>query len=56
MFGSKHHLVDLYQVCTNYAPGAKKWARPEGYMFYLGFYRENMKKKPSCPKPQGLEP
>ena len=23
IFGMKHHLVDLYQVCTNYAPGAK---------------------------------
>ena len=23
IFGFKHHLVDLYQVCSNYAPGAK---------------------------------
>ena len=23
MFGMKHHLLDLYLVCTNYAPGAK---------------------------------
>ena len=23
IFGMKHHLVDLYQVCSNYAPGAK---------------------------------
>ena len=23
IFGIKHHLVDLYQVCSNYAPGAK---------------------------------
>ena len=23
IFGLKHHLIDLYQVCTNYAPGAK---------------------------------
>ena len=24
IFGMKHHLVDLYQVCSNYTPGAKK--------------------------------
>ena len=23
IFGMKHHLVDLYQVCSNYAPVAK---------------------------------
>ena len=23
IFGMKHHLVDLFQVCSNYAPGAK---------------------------------
>ena len=23
IFGMLHHLVDLYQVCSNYAPGAK---------------------------------
>ena len=23
LFGMKHHLVDLYQVCSNYSPGAK---------------------------------
>ena len=23
IFGMQHHLVDLYQVCSNYAPGAK---------------------------------
>ena len=22
IFGLKHHLVDLYQFCSNYAPGA----------------------------------
>ena len=22
IFGMKHHLVDLYQVCSNYVPGA----------------------------------
>ena len=23
IFGMQHHLVDLYQICSNYAPGAK---------------------------------
>ena len=23
IFGMKHHLVDLYPVCSNFAPGAK---------------------------------
>ena len=23
IFGMKHHLTDQYQVCLNYAPGAK---------------------------------
>ena len=30
-------------------------APPQGHMFYIGLYRENMKKS-SCLKPQGLEP
>ena len=46
--------MDLYQVCTNYAHGAKI-AHPGDYMFYKGLYRENMKKS-TCLKPQGLEP
>ena len=24
--GMKHHLVDLYQVCSNYAPRAKNFS------------------------------
>ena len=37
-------LVDLYQVCSNYAPGAKKWPIPSGNMFYVGLYREKHEK------------
>ena len=44
IFSMKHLLKDLYQVCSNYLPGAKM-ALPGGNMFYLGLYRENMKKK-----------
>ena len=29
--------------------------QPQGHMFYIGLYRENVKKK-SCLKPQGLKP
>ena len=50
IFGMKHHLVDLYQVCSNYIPEAKKVPRPWGQMLYIGLYKENLKKL------QGLEP
>ena len=39
IFGMKHHLVNLYQVCLNYFPGAKN-GPPRGHMFYIGLYRE----------------
>ena len=50
--GMKHHLVDLYQVCSNYAPGAKNGSAL-GVTFYIDI-GSNMKKS-SCRKPQGLE-
>ena len=28
IFGMKHHLVDFYQVCANYTPGAKNGSTP----------------------------
>ena len=35
IFGMKHHLVNLDQVCSNYISGAKNgW--PWGHMFYIG--------------------
>ena len=55
IFSVKHHLVDLYQVCSNYAPGANKWAGRRGRMFCIDLYRENLKKS-SCLKPQAFEP
>ena len=39
IFGMKHYLVDLYQVCSNYTPGAKN-----GSMLYIGFYRKKPEK------------
>ena len=50
---ASYNLVVFYQVCSNYAPGAQSGS-PEGHMFYIGLYRENMKKS-SCLKPQGTE-
>ena len=43
MFGMKHHLVNLYQVCSNYIPGDKKWASPPGHMFYIGLWKKHEK-------------
>ena len=38
IFGMKHHLVNFYQVCSNYIPGAKMTC-PQGNMFYIDLYR-----------------
>ena len=43
IFGMKHHLVDLYQVCSNYSPGPKM-AYPGGHMLYIGLNREEREK------------
>ena len=31
----KHHLVNLYQVCSNYASGSQKWPAADDTCFYL---------------------
>ena len=42
-FGMLHHLVDLYKVCSNYTPRAKKGSAPG--VTCLGFiFREHMQK------------
>ena len=38
-----YRISFFYQVCSNYATGAKM-ASPGGHMFYIGLYRENVKK------------
>ena len=56
LFGMSHHLVDLYQVCSSYSPWVKI-APPLGSivsLFYIGLYRENVKKS-SCLKPEGQD-
>ena len=51
----KYYLVDLYQVCSNYAPEAKKNGPSSGVTcFKYANIPENMKKS-SCLKPQGLD-
>ena len=40
IFGMQHHLVGLYQSCSNYAPWALN-GPAQGNMFYVGFYRED---------------
>ena len=51
IFDMKHHLVNLYQVCSNYTPGAKN-SPAGGHLLYIGLYRENMEK--SCLKHKAL--
>ena len=36
----KHHRVNLYQVCSNFIPGAKNGPAPGDQMFYVGLDRE----------------
>ena len=38
-FGTKHHLVNLYQVCSNYIHGTKNGPTPGSYV-YIDLYRE----------------
>ena len=55
IFGMKHHLVNLYQVCSNYIPGAKNVPAPGSHVLHRLKYREKQKKS-SCLKPYGIEP
>ena len=34
VFDMWHHLVDLYQVCSNYAPGAKNAPTPGSHCLH----------------------
>ena len=43
IFGMKHHIVDFYQVCSNYTPGAKN-GPARGHMFFISLYREQHEK------------
>ena len=39
-----HHLVDLYQVCSNYSPVAKNSLARRGRMFYIGYRYHKLRK------------
>ena len=43
IFGMKHRLVNLYQVCSNYVSGAKK-TPPQGSRVFIDLYREKHEK------------
>ena len=50
IFGMKHDLVNLYQVCSNYISGAKNGPTPGATCFTLANIGKNMKGS-SCLKP-----
>ena len=50
IFGMKQRLVDFYQVCSNYTPGAKNGPAPGVTCFTWASIGSNMKKS-SCLKP-----
>ena len=43
-FGMKHHLMNLYQVCSNYISGAKNGPTPGVTCFSQNYIGKNMKK------------
>ena len=61
IFGMQHHLVDLYQFCSNYAPGAKIGPTPGVTRVMARFQQIPVdvsfnKTQVSDLGPQGLEP
>ena len=54
IFGMYHHLVDLYQVCSNYAPLSKNDPAPGVTCFTWAYIVKNMIKSTGL-KPYGLE-
>ena len=54
IFGMEHHLVDLYQVWSYYAPWANNGQAPGVTCFTKAYIGKNMEKS-SCLKPYDLE-
>ena len=54
IFGMKNHPVNLYQVCSNNIPWAKKGLAPGVTLFYIGLYRETHEKSPETTRPRAL--
>ena len=42
IFGLWHHLVDLYQVCSNTAPGAKNGPSPRVITYFISAYKRKL--------------
>ena len=55
IFGISHHLMEFYQVYSNYSPGAKK-GPALGVTCFHRLIKGKCEKKSSCLKLQGLEP
>ena len=51
IFGMKHHLVNLYQVCSNYIPGAKNGPPSGSHVLHRPIYKKKKIEKSSCLKP-----
>ena len=54
-FGMRHHLVDLYQVWSNYIPAAKNGPALRVTCFTKAYIERTMNKF-SCLEPQGHKP
>ena len=54
IFGMKHHLGDLCQVCSNHDFRGQTGPAPGVNRFYLEFIQEKLQKS-SSPEPQSLE-
>ena len=50
IFGMKHQLVNLYQICSNYIPGTKMASAEGSHVLHRPILGKNMKKS-SCLKP-----
>ena len=44
IFSMKHHLVNLYQVCSNYIPGAKNGPPWGSHVLHIGLHKEKHEK------------
>ena len=55
IFGMYYHLLDLYQVCSNYVLGVKNGPTRGSHVFHRFNYIVKNMKKSSCLKSFGIE-
>ena len=48
IFGMKHLLMDIYQICSNYVPGVKTGPAPGVTSLSIGTKKENFKNLLLC--------